>query len=164
MDNVGFTEALLDTVDGFYSTAMGLMEMQKKLQGITVDVERNTNRDKYKAVFGSVYTSNLVDDDSVEHFSYVVLIQVNDMKNAYAENVGSLDFYDNADVIQKGDLLTYTRGGKRYQFKVTGMETFSDVGGVLNHYTLQGLWETNTTNISNNGKTTNQDRQGRQRT
>jgi len=154
-NNVGFTEALLDAANGFYSSAMELMNMQKKLQGITVDVERNTHKDKYKAVFGSLYTSNLVGDDSVEHFPYVVLIQVNDMKNAYAKNIGSLDFYDNADVIQKGDLLSYTRGGMRFQFKVTAVETFSDVGGVLNHYTLQGLWETNTTNINNNGKATN---------
>lgn len=140
-------EQLLDTTNSFYSATMALMDTQKKLQGITVEVERNTDRDKYKKVFGSVYTSNLVDDDSVEHFQYVVLIQVNDMKNAYMKNVGSIDFYDNADVIQKGDLLSYTRGGQRFQFKVVAVETFSDVGGVLYHYTLQGLWETNTTNI-----------------
>ena len=140
-------EQLLDTTNSFYSATMALMDTQKKLQGITVEVERNTDRDKYKKVFGSVYTSNLVDDDSVEHFQYVVLIQVNDMKNAYMKNVGSVDFYDNADVIQKGDLLSYTRGGQRFQFKVVAVETFSDVGGVLYHYTLQGLWETNTTNI-----------------
>jgi hypothetical protein len=140
-------EQLLDTTNSFYSATMSLMDTQKKLQGITVEVERNTDRDKYKKVFGSVYTSNLVDDDSVEHFQYVVLIQVNDMKNAYMKNVGSVDFYDNADVIQKGDLLSYTRGGQRFQFKVVAVETFSDVGGVLYHYTLQGLWETNTTNI-----------------
>lgn len=148
-EQASLSEQLLDTANSFYSTTMSLMDTQKKLQGITVEVERSTDRDKYKKVFGSVYTSNLVDDDSVDHFSYVVLIQVNDMKNAYMKNVGSLDFYDNASVIQKGDLLSYTRGGQRFQFKVVGVETFSDVGGILNHYTLQGLWETNTTNISN---------------
>lgn len=146
-EKASLTEQLLDATNSFYSTAMSLMDAQKKLQGITVEVERSTDRDKYKKVFGSVYTSNLVDDDSVDHFPYVVLIQVNDMKNAYMKNVGSLDFYDNADVIQKGDLLSYTRGGQRFQFKVVAVETFSDAGGVLNHYTLQGLWETNTTNI-----------------
>lgn len=144
MDNesAGFTEKVLDMTNKFYTTAMKMIGFQKKLQGITVDVERTSEESKYSKVFGGVYNSDNIADDEVNHFHYKILIQVNEMKRLYTKAIGQLDFYDNESVLRKGDTITYTRNNQKFKFKVSEVDNFSDTEGILYRYTLVGLIET----------------------
>lgn len=141
--NLGFNEALLDRSNKFYSVSLQQFKVQKKLQGIKVNVSRVKDTSKYKKVLGSLYNSSAPDDEEVENFEYTVLIQVNEMKKLFHKNDSTLDFMDNDYVIHKGDTLSYSRGDQKFEFKVTEVENFSDVTGVLYRYTIMGLKEYN---------------------
>lgn len=141
--NLGFNESLLDKSSKFYSVSLQQFKVQKKLQGIRVKVSRVKETSKYKKVLGSVYNSTVPDDEELEEFDYTVLIQINDMKQLFQKINGTLTFLDNEYMIHKGDMLSYSRGDQKFEFKVTEVENFSDVKGVLYQYTLMGLKEYN---------------------
>lgn len=141
--NLGFNESLLDRSNLFYSVSLQQFKVQKAIQGIKVKVSRVKETSKYKKVLGSVYNSSAPDDDEVEEFDYTILIQVNEMKKLFQKNNNTMDFMDNDYVIHKGDVISYSRGNQKFEFKVTEVENFSDVKGVLYRYTIMGLKEYN---------------------
>lgn len=143
MSKNGFVNQYLDNANQFYATSFKQFNFYKKLLGTKVIVTRIKQDSKYKQVFGSVYSSTMLDDEEREEFNYTILINLNDMKNLYQKMIDQVDFYDNEDKIKIGDILTFTRKKQEYKFKVIKQETFSEAGGVLNRYQLQGLIEVN---------------------
>lgn len=137
----GFIKSILDGTNQFYSTALKQFEWYKKILGTKVIVSRLKTADKYKDVFGSTATSTLVDDTDLDKFPYVVLINMNDMLRLYQKSTNQLQFQDNLDVIKIGDVLTFSRNGQEYKWKVINVETFSEAERVLYQYTIQGMQE-----------------------
>jgi hypothetical protein len=143
MSDEGFINQLLDNTNSFYKLALSQWKIAKKLLGTKVTISRVKDSSKYQDVFGSIYTSTLLNDDDVTKFSYIILINMNDMKLIYSKNIDSFELFDNEDVLQVGDVISYSRKGQQYKFKVTKPESFSEAEGVLNKYTLLGIVETN---------------------
>lgn len=137
----GFVKSILDATNQFYSVSLKQFEWYKKQLGTRVQVSRLKQLDKYKDVFGSVATSTLIDDDSLEKFPYVVLINLNDMVKLYQKSINQLQFYDNLDKLKIGDVLIFTRNDQEYKWKITDVQTFSEAEGVLYSYTIQGMQE-----------------------
>lgn len=140
----GFAAKYLDKANEFERVILKQIDFYKKLQGTKVIVTRYSDDNKYKSVYGSLFSSSLVGEQGQKSFEYVVLINMHDMKKLYQRTIDSIEFYDNKDIIQQGDVLTYARGGNQYQFKVTSVDTWSDDYLVLNKYTLSGLRESTT--------------------
>lgn len=140
----GFVSKYLDKANAFERVMLKQIDFFKKLQGTKVIVSRYTDDNKYKSVYGSLFNSDLLGEEGKKSFEYVVLINMHDMKKLYQRTIDSIEFYDNKDIIKQGDLLTYSRGGNQYQFKVTSVDTWSDDSLVLNRYTLTGLRESTT--------------------
>jgi hypothetical protein len=138
----GFVADLLDNSNKFHSVALNQFKLNKKLLGTKVSVERISPNSKYREVFGGLYTSENLDDSEIERFSYVILLNMNDMKNLLSKNVNSLEIFDNENILRLGDVLSYRRRDQEYQFKVSSVETFSEAENVLYKYTLLGLLET----------------------
>lgn len=142
MSKEGFINQLLDNTNQFYSTSLKQFSFYKKMLGYKVIVSRIKESSKYKEVFGSIYSSTIKGDEEVTEFEYIVLFNMNDMKKIFQKSVEQLDFFDNESMLELGDVLTYSRRGQEYKFKVINIETFSEAEGVLNRYTLTGLVET----------------------
>lgn len=143
MSKNGFINQLLDNANQFYATSLKQFKFYKKLLGTKVIVTRVNQDSKYKTVFGNIYNTTLIDDEDKTEFDYIVLINMNDMKNIYQKMIDQLDFYDNEDKLRVGDILTFSRKSQEYKFKIIRQDTFSEAGGVLNRYQIQGLIETN---------------------
>lgn len=141
-DGFGFVDGVLDSANRFNSVALLQMKMSKKILGTKVIVKRVKKDSKYSKVFGSLYTSENLDDEQVDEFEYTVLINKNDMLKLYQRNIDQLEFSDNENFLQKGDVLCYRRNDIEFKFKITEVETFSDAGGILYKYTLSGIIET----------------------
>ena len=138
MSKDGFINRYLDNANKFYSTAL-----KQFIEGCKVIVSRISKDSKYKSVFGSIYSSTMVDDDEREEFPYVVVFNMNDMKKIFQKSIEQMDFYDNEDVLKLGDVITYARKGQEYKFKIVDVQSFSEAEGVLNRYTVTGMIETN---------------------
>jgi hypothetical protein len=145
MSSNGFINKYLDNANTFYHIALQQFKFYKKLEGTKVVVSRISNSSKYKEVFGTTYSSTLMNDNEKSEFEYVIIINMNDMKKLYQKNIDQLQFMDNQDTIKLGDVLTYTRKTQEYKFKVTDVQTFSEAEGVLYQYTIAGMTETNQT-------------------
>lgn len=143
MSKDGFVNRYLDNANKFYSTALKQFKFYKKIEGCKVIVSRISKDSKYKSVFGSIYSSTMVDDDEREEFPYVVVFNMNDMKKIFQKSIEQMDFYDNEDVLKLGDVITYARKGQEYKFKIVDVQSFSEAEGVLNRYTVTGMIETN---------------------
>lgn len=141
MSQLGFIEQLLDNTNRFYSVAFNQFDWWKKIQGTKCTVSRLAENNKYKRVFGSVASSTELDDSDLEKFDYVVLISMNDMKKLYQKSIDPLQFFDNNDKIQIGDIITFCRGKQEYKWKITEVQTFSEAEKVLQQYTMTGMTE-----------------------
>lgn len=144
MSGNGFIRDVLDTSNKFYHISLKQFKFYKKILGTKVQVQRVISESKYRDVFGSLYTSENLDDCEIEKFDYIALINMNDMKKLFAKNIEQLEFYDNEDILHKGDVLSYKRKDQEYKFKVSEVETFSEAEGVLYKYTVIGIVETKT--------------------
>ena len=142
MSTNGFIADLLDRSNKFYKTSLLQFKFNKKILGTKIRVERVIKSSKYRKVFGSVYTSENLDDDEIQVFDYVALLNLNDMKKLFQKNIDQLDFFDNEMILQKGDVISYRRNDQEYQFKISEVETFSEAEGVLYRYQIMGLMET----------------------
>lgn len=143
MSDLGFIERLLDNTNHIYQTSLKQFDWHKKVQGTRVQVTRIKDNAKYKNVFGAIASSTLPDDQEAEKFEYVILISLNDMKKLFQKAVDQIQFYDNEDKLELGDIVGYTRGSQEYKFKVIDIMTFSETNNVLRQYTLGGLTEVN---------------------
>jgi len=139
MSRLGFVESLLDNTNHVYSTMLKQFSWYKKILGTDVIVSRIKEMNKYKKVFGSKASSTIADDPELEKFQYVILISMNDMLRLYQETATQLQFYDNEDKLQLGDILTFSRKSMQYRWKITEIQTFSEANDVLRQYTIVGL-------------------------
>ena len=145
MKGNGFVNELLDNTNHFYSVSLNMMDWWRKIMGIKCQVVRLSDSDVYRKVYGSIATSTLVDDSNAERFNYIALFGMNEMLRLFSKSTEPIQMYDNRDIIKSGDLLVFSRGDQEYKWKVTETFTFSEVGGVLNQYTLSGLTEVDST-------------------
>lgn len=155
----GFVATLLDKANEFTRIAYKQIAFNKKVMGTKVQVSRTTEDNKYKSVYGTLYNSSLVGTAGKSSFEYVVLINMNDMKKLYQRNIEQLEFYDNEQVLQMGDVITYSRNSREFKFKIINIETWSDDENVIYKYTISGLSETNTQqneNCQNTNKSSDQ--------
>jgi hypothetical protein len=97
MANNGFINKYLDNANTFYHIALQQFKFYKKLEGTKVVVSRVSNSSKYKEVFGTTYSSTLMNDNEKSEFEYVIIINMNDMKKLYQKNIDQLQFMDNQD-------------------------------------------------------------------
>lgn len=143
MSNLGFIESLLDNVNNIYSVGLNQLLWWKENLGTKCIVSRSTTRDKYRQVFGSIANSTLPDDVEADKFPYVFFINMNDMKKLYQKSTDQLQFYDNEDVLQLGDILIFSRLHQEYKWKVIDIQTFNETNLMLRQYTIAGLLEVN---------------------
>jgi len=94
MSEYGYINKWFDKADKFYNISLKQFEFHKKILGTRVRVTRIKDTSKYKAVLGSVYTSNILNDADKVEFDYVVIINLNSMKQLFNRNIDSLEFYD----------------------------------------------------------------------
>lgn len=136
MDVNGFVGPITTGSEEFYRKSLKQFAWQKKLQGTKVVVQRIKKDSKYNDVLGINYSNNLQNSTEVETFNYVVVINAERMVKVYNENSETIDFMDDQNVLQLGDVLVFTRNSREFRFKITDMQTFTQVGGYLNQYTM----------------------------
>lgn len=151
----GFVADLLDKANEFARISLQQISVSKKLLGTKVTVTRTSDDNKYKSVYGALYNSSLPGGSGKRTFDYVVLLNMNDMKKLYQMNTDTMEFYDNNNVLQMGDILTYVRSGREFKYKVTAVENWSDQEKILYKYTVTGLAETNISQNENCQNTSN---------
>lgn len=149
MKSGGFVSDMHDASNHFHKIAFKQIKFNKKILGTKVLVTRTKQDSKYKKVYGALYNSGLKGNNNQESFEYVVLINMNDMHRLYQRTIDQLEFYDNEKVLDMGDTLTYYRSGRKYQFKITAVDTWSDDIDVLYKYTIAGMNEINTESDGN---------------
>jgi len=143
MLDYGFVNKFFDNCNKFYSIAFKQMAFSKKIMGTKVIVSRVAKNSKNRKVYGKMYNplpdEVVVENENekeIEEFEYVILINLNDMKDVYLRMVDQIEILDNEDKIQQGDILTFVRGGMMFRLKVVKHYSFSEVGGVLNRYPI----------------------------
>jgi hypothetical protein len=141
MSNLGFVDVILDNTNRFYQLSFSQFAWYKKMQGTTCIITRYKQSAKITNVFGCVASSTLPDDQESEKFNYTILISLNDMKELYKIGADPITFYDNEQVIDYGDVLTFSRGKQEYKWKVTDIQTFGETDSVLRQYTISGMAE-----------------------
>lgn len=146
MSKLGFVEQLLDNTNKIYQVGLQQFDWYKKVLGTKCQVARVKTHDKYRNVFGSIASSTLPDDNDADKFPYVILINMNDMKRLFQKSTDQMQFYDNKDVLQLGDILIFSRLHQEYKWKIVDITTFSETNDVLRQYTISGLAETNADN------------------
>ena len=78
MSGNGFIRDVLDTSNKFYHISLKQFKFYKKILGTKVQVQRVIAKSKYRDVFGSLYTSENLDDCEIEQFDYIALINMNE--------------------------------------------------------------------------------------
>lgn len=135
-DGNGFVQSVFDGSYDFYKKSLKQFDWYKKIYGTKCQVQRIVEDSKYNQVLGTIYSNNLKGSAEVETFNYCIIINMNRMVKVYNESSDTLDFYDNNSILKLGDVLVFTRRSREFRFKVTDVMTFSEVGGVLNQYTI----------------------------
>ncbi len=120
-----------------HAKALKQFSWYKKVLGIKCQIIRYVRKTEYDDVIGAVYSSHLFDNERVVKRDYVIVINTNHITKALNESQETLECYDNNNVIKIGDVIMYNRKGREFRYKVIDVETFTEVGGVLNKYTLQ---------------------------
>ena len=143
MSDNGFVNQHADNVLHFYRNALLQFNFTKKYYGTQVVVNRPIKGSDGEEVFGSIYSSTIANDDEYEYFNYVIVINMNNMKNIYLKTIEQVEIFDNEAVLKKGDTLTFTRGNYEYKFIIKEHYTYSEAGGVINKYLLSGFRERN---------------------
>jgi hypothetical protein len=144
----GFIQPMIDMANEFISVGLQQFEWQKEIEGTKVMVSRVTSDSKHKRLYGTTTSSTLRADTKVEEFPYVVIINTQDMVKLYQKSITQLDFLDNKDILKLGDVISYSRNGQLFRYKIIDVQTFSEAGGLLNRYTLAGMAEVNSTKES----------------
>lgn len=145
MSDEGFLKNLINNQNAWMKVGLKQFDWAKKLQGTKCIVTRIKKSSKYSEVFGAIVTSTLQDDEDREEFPYVIIINMEDMLKLFQKSINSMDFMDNQDTLQLGDTISFSSNGQLFKFQITDIQTFSQQGGILNRYTIQGLVETNST-------------------
>lgn len=137
----GFLKPIIDMTDAFYQVGLNQFDWHKKIQGTECLVSRVKRSSDYRDVFGSVYTSTLQDDEDNEEFKYTILINLNNLSRLFQQSITQLDFYDNKDVLQLGDVIKFVANGYQYRYKITDIQIFGTKTNFLNQYTISGMAE-----------------------
>lgn len=141
MSQVGFIDKYLDNANKFYSLAMNQFDFYLKIMGTDVIIIRVKDDSKHKQVYGTVYSSDLLNDEDLVKLKYRILINMNDMRKIYSQSADQFEIYDNRDVLKMGDIIEFSRKDKTYRFKVTEVQAFSEAASVLWKYNLSGYQE-----------------------
>lgn len=141
MSQLGFIDKYLDNANKFYRLAMNQFDFYLKIMGTDVVIIRVKDDSAHKNVFGTVYSSNLNNDEDLIKLKYRILINMNDMRRIFSQSADNFEVYDNRDVMKMGDIIEFSRRDKTYQFKITEVQAFSEASDVLWRYTLVGQQE-----------------------
>lgn len=142
MSVAGFSTDYYDAILQLHEEACEDMEVLKELLGTEVQIERVKEGSEYKAVFGSLYTSELIEDDDLEIINHVLIFPAEQLVREFNKSKDTIEILDNSKVIKQGDVVKFKYGEETYSYKVEKVESYSKKFKIIDQITLIPLIET----------------------
>lgn len=141
----GMVAKYLNKATKFYSLGLRHIRTQIKFLGTQVDVSRPKPGSKWKNVFGGSYSSTDEDiDTDFEHFETRLLLSINEMRDVWNRQRDTVEVWadESRAGLEVGDVVSYSREGLVYRFKVIQKTAFSEAAKDIWIYTLASIIET----------------------
>ena len=142
MNEESMSAKYLDKANKFMTIGMKQLKFQLRTLGTDFVVLRPVEGSKWKNVFGGSYSSDPTKETDYTQFTTRLLINLNDMKDVWGRNQGTVEAYTDIPDLEVGDELQYTRSGFTYRFKIVQKSGYSQEATGLYIYVLSSIIET----------------------
>jgi len=138
--NESFISEYQGAVDLFYSIGLEALQWRLDIEGIEVSVSRVSSTSKYSRVYGASYSSNQLNDNEVTTSTLTLLININQINDRWALSQEETVIHY-MEVLQRGDIVDFTRGNTAFKYKVSEVKTFTDKPQIYYEFVLTPVKE-----------------------